>query len=116
MWYKWGSMHQAPYLSAKNRENKLAFLVGSDVLGGMAKWFRISDILSMADICYIERPGTQFDVSRLVALGASLIPIQGTTPSCSSREIRSAIRCRKTITEYCPASVADYIKQNELYQ
>ena len=96
------------------------YLVGTDVLLYMPRWYAIEEILALADIYYLRR-GDSIDgrlkqaVMQLERLGGRLYPMKTQVPSISSTKVRQNLRHGKAISSLVPWPVANYIKEHGLY-
>jgi nicotinate-nucleotide adenylyltransferase len=87
-------------LKRKNPDNRYFLLVGSDILSEKEKWYRISELERNFGIIVVPRG----------------IKKQGLyIPDIKSRVIRDRIKNKKTVANFLPRPVLDYIKKNRLY-
>jgi nicotinate-nucleotide adenylyltransferase len=106
-------------LAAPNLE--LYFVVGADILPELPRWREPHDILRLARLVVVTRPGAPApDVSGLeqlsagAASGATLVEIPGL--SIASRELRERVRRGLPIHYLTPPAVEDYIAERGLYR
>ena len=127
----------------KERPNDpLFFLLGSDAFGDFANWRHPEQLLSLADIIVIARPGRSFmslrslpylkgaDDATLTALdrgavtqtaltlpgGPQLWLVHLEPCSISSTHIRAALRAGEPVEDLLPAAVCSYILRHRLFQ
>lgn len=107
-------------ISECNKNAHLMYLVGTDVLLYMPRWYAIEEILALADVYYLRR-GDSMDahlkqsVLQLEKLGGRLYPMKTQVPSISSTKVRQNLRHGKAISSLVPWPVANYIKEHGLY-
>lgn len=110
------------HFSAPCRE--LYFLVGSDMLLKIDKWYRAEDILKLADIVLMRREADSEMYVRLQAkiselrekYGARVHEIDELPIMMSSTELREMLHVGADITGIVPDSVIKYIEDNRLYR
>jgi len=102
---------------------EIFWLVGADVIGDLAQWYRVEELLGQCRLCIMYRGGlprpdlTQlifaFGAERVRQLEKDMLP----TPliDVSSTDVRSRLAAGKPVEALVPASVQDYIRQNALY-
>lgn len=83
------------------------WVVGSDILGETDKWYRWNDVVAMAPLVVIERPGypTPPEHTRGLAM-----------PDVSSTRIREALHARRALPDLLPRRVLEYIDSKQLYR
>jgi nicotinate-nucleotide adenylyltransferase len=98
----------------------LFFIVGADILPELARWREPDEILRLARLVVVNRPGTApSDVGALEAVvpGAAervdLIEMPGL--AIASRELRERVRAGLPIRYLTPPSVEHYIAEHGLY-
>ncbi|MBN1794437.1 MAG: nicotinate-nucleotide adenylyltransferase [Candidatus Omnitrophica bacterium] len=92
-------------------DDALFFIIGSDNLADFWDWKNPNEIIRLAQIIVVERPGCEIherEPGSFVSVAIEPIPI-------SARDIRDRIRKRLSITGLVPASVEQYIKEHKLY-
>lgn len=100
----------------------LCFIVGADSLREMAGWYHPGEIFKRAEIIAAFRGGED----RKDALTAAYVYIEkcGARVSCvdmpvveiSSSDIRSRLKSGRSVRYMLPETVADYIRDNNLYR
>ena len=90
--------------------DKLAILIGSELLGEITQWYKWEELPKLAKIIVANRPGfpkvkAPFEVTEF--------PIE--LPSTSSSEIRNRLAAGQSIDGLVPCSIKDYIYTNGLY-
>ena len=90
------------------------FLVGEDAMAAFGAWREPQQILKLARVAILRRPGatektieTQLDGT--ITLATRLVEV-------SSTEIRERVQARKSIRGFVPESVAAYIETERLYR
>jgi len=104
----------------KNRE--MWVLVGSDNLKKIHKWYRSEDLLKNYKILVLERDGDSVEEiikeNELLKRNKNNIKklTQNIKSNLSATYIRKQIKEGKSIKDYVPEEVAEYIEQNKLYR
>jgi nicotinate-nucleotide adenylyltransferase len=102
---------------------KLVWLVGTDMLASLPRWYRIRELLDLCDVCVMSRGGVDSpDFEKLVpslgreaarrlqeaAIVTPLIPV-------SSTEIRTRLATGQDVSGMLHAAVIEYIRAHGLY-
>jgi nicotinate-nucleotide adenylyltransferase len=102
-------------------ERELFFVVGADILPELHRWRDPGEILRLARLVIVNRPGSLApDLTRLNQLspgagsGARLVEIPGL--AIASRELRERVRSRVPIRYLTPPAVERYIAEHGLYR
>jgi nicotinate-nucleotide adenylyltransferase len=94
---------------------EIVLIVGSDNLPLIAEWREPERLLQMCTVAVVERPGSApADAGRLAA--ARLRRIEAPALPIASRDLREAVRARRSIRHLVPDGVADYIEKRGLYR
>ncbi|MCB1843908.1 MAG: nicotinate-nucleotide adenylyltransferase [Halioglobus sp.] len=110
----------------------LCMVLGCDALLGINRWHRWADLLSLAHIVVIARPGWALPGEGEVAEWLQLHRLEGAAGLCnapaggilvtelrplaiSSTEIRELLASRRSARYLMPQSVLDYIESHHLY-
>ena len=108
-------------LRAEWAQAELFFLVGADILPELPRWHAPSDLLELATLVAINRPGAPLpSVSALDAAlpGAArrivLLQVPGT--AISATELRARVRSGQPIRYLTPPAVEEYIADRRLYR
>lgn len=106
----------------KQKYSDLQILIGGDMLTTFDTWYRYKDILKIAEILAVRRPGIDnelFDdfVTFLRKLGGRVLVVTAEMPDISSTEIRDCFysKNQEKLTELLPKNILDYILENKLY-
>jgi nicotinate-nucleotide adenylyltransferase len=106
-------------LAAPDRQ--LFFIVGADILPELHRWRDPQQILRLAQLVIVNRPGSAApDLTRLNPLspgagsGAALVEIPGL--AIASRELRERVRTGVPIRYLTPPAVERYIVERGLYR
>ncbi len=108
----------------------LLFFMGMDAFAGFTGWHRWEDILNLAHLVVIERPGSQVsgaeerllmqrqapNVSSLTDTAGSIIVQSVSQSDISATRIRSLVHDGDDIRYLVPETVRDYILDNGLYR
>jgi nicotinate-nucleotide adenylyltransferase len=101
-------------------DRQLFFLVGADILPELPKWRAPEEVLRLARLVVVNRPG--WPVPSLKALEAAMpgtservdiVRIPGVDISAS--DLRARIEADRPIRYLTPPSVEDYIREHRLY-
>ncbi len=91
---------------------RLHFIAGADAVRGFTQWHRYSEILDLARLVVVTRPGhapqTDLPQDRVSVVEIPALQI-------SSTQIRERVRQGRSIAYLVPSSVAAYIRQRRLY-
>lgn len=97
----------------------LWFLMGGDALNDLPRWHRADEILQLARIAVIERPGALPNIAalstRLPHLSERVRMIEGPSLEISSSEIRHRIATQRPVRYLVPDAVLAYIEAQLLY-
>lgn len=118
-----GKSYSADTLEALHRANpndRLAFVMGGDMLLYFRKWRRFEDILKLARLLVIPRPETDVGLAEAAEslrrdFGADVRILPVEADAVSSTEVRRRISEGRPISALVPAEVEDYIYANGLY-
>ncbi len=100
---------------------ELFFLVGADILPELPRWRSPAEILRLARLVAVNRPGSPaLDLERLEGelAGAreriDVVPIPGV--AISAREMRDRVRAGRSLRYLTPPAVERYIESRSLYR
>jgi nicotinate-nucleotide adenylyltransferase len=123
-----GPSYTVDTLTALNREYgqsddpaELCLIVGADALVTLGSWHRASEILRLAAIAAVPRPGTDIAALRAAAAeleeqyGARITLCDGPAVDISATELRRRLAAGRSIRYLVPAAVAGYIADHGLY-
>jgi nicotinate-nucleotide adenylyltransferase len=114
-------------------EKPLALILGADAFGGFLSWHRPLDILRLAHVIIMERPGHVLgaggELGRLVAdrrvadaaalagsASGGVLPVEVTQLEISSTDIRARVATGRSIRFLVPEPVERIIRQLGLYR
>ena len=95
----------------KAANGEVFFIIGADAFAEIKTWHRWQDVIRAVDFIVAARPGHQI----VSPPGARVHRLETLELPVSSSEIRDALARGETPSELPPA-VADYIRDNGLYQ
>lgn len=102
-----------------NNQAEIWFIMGSDALTNLPQWHQAHQILTLANLAIIERPGTPADLTLLNALQSErsqrITTISGPQLDISSSNIRQRIAKGQPIYYQVPDTVIAYIEYHQLY-
>ncbi len=102
--------------------DKLCFIMGSDMLLIFDKWYRYEEILSMATLVCISREDEDTTkklreyAQKLTEKGGEVIVLDTPPMELSSSEIREKLRNSEDCSCYLPQKIVQYICENNLYK
>lgn len=96
-------------------DTELFFIIGWDSLAHLHEWYRPDEIVSLAQIAAVTRPGSEADLERIKGLvpglSRALHVIDTVHIGISSTDIRERIRLGWPIRYHVPPPVAEYIER-----
>jgi nicotinate-nucleotide adenylyltransferase len=99
---------------------ELLFIVGADAAAELHRWRAAHEIIALAQIVVVERPGVVLDAAalerNLPGLGTRLTLLEGPQLEISSSELRRRVAAGLPIRYQTPDRVVEYIAVNGLYQ
>jgi nicotinate-nucleotide adenylyltransferase len=108
-------------LQASDSRTELFFLVGADILPELPKWRAPEEVLRLARLVVVNRPGSPFpnlDELELALPGAreraDVVRIPGV--DISSADLRARVRSDQPIRYLTPPAVEQYVREKRLYQ
>jgi len=98
----------------------LYFLLGEDGLVHLADWRGPERILAQARLAVLPRPGWHADLEELErtvpGIRESVVWLDGPALPISASDIRRRVREGRSIAQYVPPGVADYVLRHGLYR
>ncbi len=108
------------YFENQYPDSELFFLIGADSAVHFRKWRNWVKILKEARICIVPRDDKDFDRMKiseeLTIDDRNPIYIKFPLMNISSTEIRDLIKSDKSISDFVPQEVEEFIKTHKLYQ
>lgn len=98
-------------LSALYPDSVLHLVIGADALGEFPMWREHQQIRQLAQLAYVERPGSPAADHSIPAQRLAMTPCD-----VSSTDIRARVRRGLSIDALVPAAVAAYIEAHRLYR
>jgi nicotinate-nucleotide adenylyltransferase len=108
-------------LQTSDQQTELFFVVGADILPELPKWRAPDEVLRLARLVVVNRPG--WPVPNLKALEAAIpgageradvVRIPGV--DVSARDLRARIQADQPIRYLTPPAVEEYIREKGLYR
>lgn len=102
--------------------DRLCFIMGSDMLLIFDKWYKYEEILSMATLVCISREDEDTTkklseyAQKLTEKGGEVIVLDTPPMELSSSEIREKLRNSEDCSCYLPEKIVQYICENNLYK
>jgi nicotinate-nucleotide adenylyltransferase len=101
------------------KDAELYFIMGEDSLKNLPTWHLPEEIVKLAHLAVLQRPGYDANVEALEqkvkGVEKSVVLLDGFEIEISSTDIRERVRCHESIAELVPDCVAEYIEQHHLY-
>ncbi len=118
------TVHTLREIRAREPRADLFFIVGSDTIAELPAWHRLEEILRLAAIVTVARPGAprRYRASAFPDLAAAEVArlnefLVAMPPRAeSSTDIRARIAAGKPFRHLVPTEVADYIERHGLYR
>jgi nicotinate-nucleotide adenylyltransferase len=98
-------------LRARCPGERLVLLLGADAAADLPRWRAVEDVVRLAEVAALTRPGAPEVASGLVRHVVAMPAIE-----ISASEIRARCLAGKSIRFLVPDAVADYIERHHLYQ
>lgn len=90
------------------------WLIGSDQLPGLARWYRIEYLVTRVGFVLVQRPGHPFVWPGVKGLNLYRVD-NALHPACATT-LREGVGSGKLPLSWLPLKVARYIRQHRLYQ
>lgn len=109
------------YLKKLYPNDKLYFIMGSDMLLCFDKWYRYEEILTMTSLVCLSRDDEDTAkkleecAGKLREQGAEVILLDAEPYELSSSEIRQKLKECEDCSCYLPKKIVQYISENKLY-
>lgn len=107
----------------KEKYNELFVLIGGDMMTSFDKWYKYDEILKIAGIIAVRRPGINdemFDrcAENLRRLGGTVKVIETEMPDISSTEVRQYLESGESgaLSDLLPDNILRYIEDRGLYR
>lgn len=94
---------------------ELFFILGADSLQDLPNWRRPEDIVRLARIVVVDRPGYGLLPPAVAGLAANLLHVPVPLVGVSSSDIEARVRAGRPIRYQVPEAVGDYIQLHRLY-
>lgn len=98
----------------------LWFLIGSDSLLTFPRWYAAAEILTLARLAVIHRPGVQIDrgvlEQMLPGMSGAVDYLDCLVGNISSTELRHRLKMGESVADDIPDAVAQYITHHGLYR
>jgi len=94
----------------------LFLIIGADSFNELHSWKDYRDLLALATLGVMSRPGFIPDNPALDAAGARYVMVENPLIDLSSTEIRARVRAGRSIRYMVPEGVGEYITEKGLYR
>lgn len=99
---------------------ELWFILGADAVGDLPRWHRATEMLSLARLAIVGRPGYVLDLAALEAalpgFTARIAVLDGPGLAISSTALRTRLAASLPVRYQIPDRVIDYLVAQGLYQ
>jgi nicotinate-nucleotide adenylyltransferase len=103
----------------RGAEPAIYFIEGADSLADILKWYRPQEIIELAELAVVRRPGVTLELSELEealpGLTARVHWVQMPWLDISSSDLRARLREGRPISYLVPPPVEAYIREHRLY-
>ncbi len=100
--------------------DELWFIVGADAARELPRWHRAAEVVALAKLAIVGRPGFHLDMPALLAalpaLAGRYTLIDGPRLDISSTELRARLAAGRTVRYLIPEEVRLYIAEHGLYR
>lgn len=96
-------------------EQELFFIVGADILPELARWREPGEIVRLAQLAVVKRPGAPPPDKYVLDRPDRVHPIDIPGVAIASRELRQRVRTGRPIRYLTPPAVEQYIAKHGLY-
>lgn len=102
-------------------QTELFFIAGADILPELPRWYAPRELISLATLAIITRPGwdghgLEVAEERLPGIGEHVLALRTPGFEISATEIRSRIQAGQPIRYLMPRAVEDFIYERGLYR
>lgn len=98
---------------------ELFFIMGMDSLANILTWHDPAKLIQVCKLAVFARPGFTVDLDRLEkslpGLRARVVFLSAPTLDIAASDLQQRVRAGKSIAEFVPPAVAQYIQENNLY-
>ena len=101
-------------LCERSPESEWFLLAGSDILASLPRWVRIGEILRLATLAVVPRPGWPSTIPEELT-GARIRTLPCAEAPFSSSDIRRRLARGEDVSDRVPAPVLRYIEKEALY-
>jgi nicotinate-nucleotide adenylyltransferase len=107
-------------LSASRPNDEFTFIIGGDSLRDLPSWHRPAEVLRLARLAVIDRPGADYDLEALErmlpGLTSRLDRVAAPAIDISSTALRASVRDGKTIRFQTVEAVRSFIEEHGMYR
>jgi nicotinate-nucleotide adenylyltransferase len=93
----------------------LVLILGSDAAAGLPSWHRPDEVVQMAELAVVPRPGTPIEAVDM-AIPGGFHWLAGPELDVSGTMLRTRVGAGRSIRFLVPDAVADYIEDRRLYR
>lgn len=116
------SLESARHFRACCPDDRLFWIIGSDLLGKLPFWRGIDELAGLVEFVVLQRPGHAPEAAADGAFAGGVIPglrlhpCAGEPPRISSSEVRARLRDGRPVEAFVPHGAAALIRERGLYR
>lgn len=108
-------------LKSEYNDADLYLACGTDMVVTLDEWYKYTEIYKLATICAVSRDDSERDlmldfIRKQEPLGMKCLVSSAKAVDISSSEIRQMIKSDKSVSDYVPESIENFILSNNLYR
>jgi nicotinate-nucleotide adenylyltransferase len=115
--------HTFAELTARHPDHTFTLIIGGDSLHDLSGWYRPAEVVRLAKLVAVPRPGTSLTTAAELAakIGVPAEAVRLQVVECpqvdiASRDVRQRVKDGKTIRFLVPRSVEEYVRERKLYR
>lgn len=108
------------YLKEKYKETEIYFIIGSDILFEIEKWYKFKELIKLCKFIVFSRTDRAKEISKIIdkletTYNINIKKVNSPVLPISSTEIRERVKDGKSIKSFVEESVEKYILENNIY-
>lgn len=108
------TLHSIEHLERVYPNAHLFWIIGSDHLPELSRWYGIEHLVRKVSFILVQRPGYSFDWPHIT--GLTVFPVDNPLNPVSATEVRSRASRGEPLKGLVPPGVEAYIRDNALYR
>ena len=102
------------YKTLPDIEGKINFIIGTDALINIEKWYEYEKLIQLTDFILLIRDNNDLEKCKKIK-NINFKLLKSDKINISSSQIRNLVKNNEDISKLVPKEVQEYIKQNNLY-